>query len=71
LAKLEGIVGSAFVHMDYGEAIAVLELLPIAHATRDIPSPDARSGDDGPQPPENRGNVVWQLFCRYTLLCFI
>jgi hypothetical protein len=26
VAKLEGIVGSEFVHMDYGEAIAVLEL---------------------------------------------
>jgi asparaginyl-tRNA synthetase len=25
LAKLEGIVGSEFVHMDYGEAIRVLE----------------------------------------------
>jgi aspartyl/asparaginyl-tRNA synthetase len=25
LAKLEGIVGSEFVHMDYGEAIQVLE----------------------------------------------
>src|ERR1700730_19090088 len=25
VAKLEGIVGSEFVHMDYGEAIAVLE----------------------------------------------
>ena len=25
MAKLEGIVGSQFVHMDYGEAIGVLE----------------------------------------------
>ena len=25
VAKLEGIVGSQFVHMDYGEAIGVLE----------------------------------------------